>query len=486
MSTTTGAAGATTDTTTAAAARPSAEGSTGRTEVQQLADFVAAARYEDLSAEAVEQLKVRVLDTLGVAIGALDAPPLIAIRELVEDLGGTPQATLIGGGRTAPDRAAFHTSALSRYLDFMDSYLAKGETSHPSDNLGAVLAAVESVGGTGQELLTALAVAYQVHTRLSDVAPVRAKGFDHTTQGAYAAAASAAKGMRLSAEQIAHAIAISGTANNALRVTRTGNLSHWKGLAYPQVAKEGTFAALLAGRGITGPEEVFEGNKGFKDSIAGDFTIDWSAEDLESVRRTIIKRHNAEIHSQTALDAAQDVRAQDGFNVDAISHVRLRTFDVAHSIIGGGEEGDKRTIRTKEEADHSLPWMLAAVLLDGELTPAQYHHERIVADDVQDLMAKVEIVPDPGFSDRFPQAMPADLEVTLADGTVFHAAQDSYEGFHTDPLSWEGARAKFDLLAAPYTTAELREEIAGIVHDLDQLRVADLTSALAKVSATRA
>ena len=486
MSTTTGAAGATTDTTTATAARTSVEGSTGRTEVQQLADFVAAARYEDLSAEAVEQLKVRVLDTLGVAIGALDAPPLIAIRELVEDLGGTPQATLIGGGRTAPDRAAFHTSALSRYLDFMDSYLAKGETSHPSDNLGAVLAAVESVGGTGQELLTALAVAYQVHTRLSDVAPVRAKGFDHTTQGAYAAAASAAKGMRLSAEQIAHAIAISGTANNALRVTRTGNLSHWKGLAYPQVAKEGTFAALLAGRGITGPEEVFEGNKGFKDSIAGDFTIDWSAGDLESVRRTIIKRHNAEIHSQTALDAAQDVRAQDGFNVDAISHVRLRTFDVAHSIIGGGEEGDKRTIRTKEEADHSLPWMLAAVLLDGELTPAQYHHERIVADDVQDLMAKVEIVPDPGFSDRFPQAMPADLEVTLADGTVFHAAQDSYEGFHTDPLSWEGARAKFDLLAAPFTTADLREEIAGIVHDLDQLRVADLTSALAKVSATRA
>src|SRR5699024_8307284 len=165
MSTTTGAAGATTDTTTTAA-RPSAEGSAGRTEVQQLADFVAAARYEDLSAEAVEQLKVRILDTLG----------------------GTPQATLIGGGRTAPDRAAFHTSALSRYLDFMDSYLAEGETNHPSDNLGAVLAAVEHVDGTGQELLTALAVAYQVHTRLSDVAPVRAKGFDHTTQGAYAAA----------------------------------------------------------------------------------------------------------------------------------------------------------------------------------------------------------------------------------------------------------------------------------------------------------
>ena len=458
---------------------------TDPTEVVQLARFVVDARFEDLSADAVEQLKIRVLDTLGVAIGALDAEPVVAVRGLLEDLGGAPSATLIGGGRTSPDRAAFFTSTLSRYLDFMDSYLAKGETCHPSDNLGAVLAASESVGGTGQELLTALAVAYQVHSRLSDEAPVRARGFDHTTQGAYAAAASAAKALRLPVDQVAHAVAISGTANNALRVTRTGNLSHWKGLAYPQVAKEGTFAALLASRGITGPEEVFEGNKGFKESIAGDFTIDWAAEDLEAVRRSIIKKHNAEIHSQSALDAAQDVRAQDGFNARAVTSVRLRTFDVAYSIIGGGEEGDKRSVRTKEEADHSLPWMLAVVLLDGELTPGQYHHERILAEDVQNLMTKVVIVPDEAFSARFPEAMPADLEVTLAVGQVFHASTESYEGFHTDPLSWAGARVKFDRLTQPFTTPELREEIAGIVEDLEDHTVADLTAALARVSRTR-
>ena len=199
------------------------------TEVQKLADFVAAAEFNQLSEKALEQLKIRVLDTLGVAIGALDAEPIIAIRGLLEDLGGSPEATLIGGGKTSPDRAAFFNSALSRYLDFMDSYLAKGETNHPSDNLGAVLAAAESVDASGAEFLTAFAVAYQVHTRLSDVAPVRAKGFDHTTQGAFAAAAAAAKALRLDAAQIANAIAIAGTANVALRVTRTGNLSHWKG-----------------------------------------------------------------------------------------------------------------------------------------------------------------------------------------------------------------------------------------------------------------
>ncbi|WP_022919060.1 MmgE/PrpD family protein [Ruania albidiflava] len=454
-------------------------------EVHKLADFVAKASIDQLSSEALDQLKIRVLDTLGVAIGALDAQPMVAIRGLLEDLGGTPQATLIGGGKTSPERAAFFNSGLSRYLDFMDSYLAKGETNHPSDNFGAVLAAAEQTGASGAELLSALAVAYQVHTRLSDVAPVRAKGFDHTTQGAYAAAASAAKALGLPADQIAHAIAISGTANNALRVTRTGSLSNWKGLAYPQVAKEGTFAALLASRGITGPAEVFEGNKGFKDSIAGPFQIDWSGEDLERVRRTILKKYNAEIHSQSALEAALEIRARDGFRPEAIESVHLKTFDVAYSIIGGGEEGDKRTIRTKEEADHSLPWMLAVTLLDGELNPAQYAPERVVADDVQALMTKVTITPDDGFSDRFPDEMPAEVEITLTDGTTFRATHNDYEGFHTHPAGWDVVEDKFTRLTGPFADESLREEITHLVRTLEEQPTSALTDALARVAITR-
>ena len=272
------------------------------TQVQELASFVARVRFQDLSSQAAEQLKIRVLDTVGVAIGALDAEPIDAIRKLTTELGGQPLSTLIGNGKTAPDRAAFFNGALSRYLDFMDSYIAEGETCHPSDNLGAVLASAEMRNASGKDFLTALATAYQVQTRLSDVAPVRAKGFDHTTQGAYAAAAGVAKALNLSAEQIANAIAISGTANNALRVSRTGALSHWKGLAYPNTAMAATHAALLAAHGITGPAAVFEGNKGFMETIAGNFTIDWAKENLERVQLTILKKHNAEIHAQSAID----------------------------------------------------------------------------------------------------------------------------------------------------------------------------------------
>lgn len=460
------------------------------TEVHDLAEFVHGATFSQLSATAVEQLKIRVLDTVGIAIAALDAPPLIAIRELTESLGGNGSSTLIGGGASAPDRAAFYNIALSRYLDFMDSYLAKGETNHPSDNIGAVLAAAESAPTSaaptsGAEFLTAVAVAYQVHTRLSDVAPVRAKGFDHTVQGAYAVAAAVSKALGLSVEQTANAIAISGTANNALRVTRTGNLSNWKGLAYPQVGKEGTFAALLARAGITGPEEVFEGNKGFKETIAGDFTIDWSKEDLESVLRTIIKKHNAEIHSQSSIDAAIDIRSQSGFDATKIAAVRVATFQVAFDIIGGGEEGSKRVIRTKEEADHSLLYMVAAALLDGEVQPATYTPERIVRADVQELLQKVTVTPDAGYSARFPNEMPSRVEVELTDGTVLTAETASYKGFFTNPLDWADAMAKFGRLVTPFTGERLRDELAETIHSLDTKPVTELTGLLATVPLRR-
>lgn len=464
------------------------------TEVQDLAAFVERAHFGDMSAAAVDQLKIRVLDTIGVAIGALDAPPIVAIRELIAELGaiavvrdliaglgGHSLSTLIGGGKTAPDRAAFYNGALTRYLDFMDSYVATEETCHPSDNLGAVLAAAEMARASGAEFLTALAVAYQIQMRLSDFAPVRAKGFDHTTQGAYAAAAGVAKALRLPREKIANAIAISGTANNALRVSRTGELSHWKGLAYPNTAMAATHAALLAAHGITGPQAVFEGDKGFKETISGPFEIDWSKEDLEGVKLTILKKHNAEIHAQSAIDAALEIRARPGFSPSAVRAVRLKTFAVAHQIIGGGEEGDRRIVRTKEDADHSLPYILAIALIDGQVQPEQYAQSRINASDVQELLRKVAIVPVASLTALFPERLPARLEVELEGGAVLSAAADDYHGFHTDPFDWSDARAKFDGVTRAFVTTPERDAIADAIANLGERPVAELTALLGAV-----
>ncbi|MGZ8472916.1 MAG: MmgE/PrpD family protein [Candidatus Deferrimicrobiaceae bacterium] len=445
---------------------------------EELAAFVERAGWEDLSPAAREALKIRVLDSLGCAFGALSGEPVRMIRRDIEEFGGNPLCTLIGGGKTSPDRAAFGNGALVRYLDFNDSYLAPGETCHPSDNIGAVLAASEYARASGRRFLTALAVAYQVQCRLSDEAPVRARGFDHTTQGAFASAAGAAKALALPMAQVASALGISGTANNALRVTRTGELSHWKGLAYPDTAFNGLRAAFLAMRGVTGPREVFEGNKGWCQTIAGDFTLDWSREDLERVLRTIIKKYNAEIHSQSALEGMIELMRERGFSGSDIDKIRIDIFDVAHLIIGGGVEGDKTIVRTKEEADHSLHYMVAVAALDGQVMPAQYEPERIGRKDVQSLLRKVNVVPNPAYSKRFPDEHCCKITVTLKDGRFFAKEKVDYEGFHTRPMLWERVIGKFEGLAEDAIEPSRRREIVDAVKRLDGIAVKDLMALL--------
>jgi 2-methylcitrate dehydratase len=453
------------------------------THAEELADFIVGASFENISQEARRHLKARVLDSLGCAIGALGAEPIGLLREQIADfheLQADGQSTLIGGWKTTPDRAAFYNSALVRYLDFNDSYLARYETCHPSDNLGAVLAAAEYAQASGRELLTALAVAYQVQCRLSDVAPVRAKGFDHTTQGAYAVAAGVAKALGLSQTQTANALAICGTAFNALRVTRTGALSHWKGLAYPNLAGCATYAVFLAMRGITGPLEVFEGNKGFMDSIAGQFEIDWSHENLEGVRQTIIKKYNAEIHSQSAIEAVLELREKEIFQAENVESVSIEIFDVAYHIIGGGDEGDKRTVWTKEEADHSLPYIIAAAILDGKVMPEQYELERIHRRDIQELLSRVIVRSSPEYSLRFPDEMPCHVAIQFKNGIRLDKEKTSYRGFHADPMHWTELFDKFRRLTRPIIERSLQREISDAVDILDEIEVAKLTSLLSR------
>jgi 2-methylcitrate dehydratase len=446
--------------------------------LDELAAFVVAADYSQLSKNAQLQSKIRVLDALGCAFGALDAPVIQALSAQTQDFGGSTICTLVGGGKTAPDRAAFYNSALVRFLDFNDSYLAKGETCHPSDNLGSVLAAGEYAQGSGKDMLTALAVAYQVQCRLSDVAPVRAKGFDHTTQGAYAVAAGVAKALHLDQAKTANAIAMAGTAYNALRVTRTGALSNWKGLAYPNTALGATHAAFLAKRGITGPHEVFEGNKGFMDSIAGHFSLDWRKEDLEKITQTIVKRYNAEIHSQATVEGVLELQEEHHIKASEIQKIDIETFDVAYNIIGGGEEGEKFTVRTKEEADHSLPYIIAVALLDGQVLPPQYSPNRIMRRDVQSLLRKVMVRPSHEFSKHFPAEMPCRIMIALTNGQVFTKEKRDYEGFRTRPMQWETALRKFEELTQTHLSSQHQKAIEQAVLDLDHLQISDLNELL--------
>ncbi|MFL5885510.1 MAG: MmgE/PrpD family protein, partial [Thermoleophilaceae bacterium] len=190
----------------------------------------------------------------------------------------------------------------------------------------------------------------------------------------------------------------------------------------------------------------------------------------------------AEIHSQSALEALLELRTEHGLTGAEVERIELDTFQVAFDIIGGGEEGDKRSVRSKEEADHSLPYLLAVALLDGQVLPEQYLPERIVADDVQDLLRRVDVRPDPGLSRRFPEQHSARVRLHLRDGRTLEREQHDYEGFHTRPMSWDAVEAKFHRLAAGHAETGLLAQIVDAVRRLDELQVDELTRLLGNVN----
>ena len=452
------------------------------TQVDQLAQFVCGARFEDISEPAREQLKLRVLDSLGCALGALDGEPVRIVAAQVREFGGAPLATLIGAGKSAPDRAALYNGALVRYLDFNDSFLAPGETCHPSDNLAPVLAAADYAHADGRTLLTALAVAYQVQNRLSEVAPVRAKGFDHTTQGAYAVAAGVSRALGLD-----RAADRERDRDRRHLTERAARDPHRRALALegpglPRHRVRGHPCGVSGDAGDHRPARGVRGQQGLhrrdrrpvRDRLAARGPRIGQTHDPQAVQRrdplAVGDRGAARAARRACIEAAE------------VQRIELDTFQVAFDIIGGGEEGSKYEIATKEEADHSLPYLLAVALLDGQVLPEQYRPERIAAPDVQELLRRVEVRPDDELSKRFPDEHSARIRVHMHDGRVLEREQHDYEGFHSRPMSWDAVEAKFDRLASPHVDDRLRARIKDAVARLDAIGIDELTSELAAVS----
>lgn len=202
---------------------------------------------------------------------------------------------------------------------------------------------------------------------------------------------------------------------------------------------------------------------------------------IHRVNRTVLKKYNAGIHSQSVLETVLELQRQTGFEAAAIVRIEIEVFDVAYNIIGGGEEGSKMLVRTKEEADHSLPYMVAAAILDGRVMPQQYLPEQIGREAVQTLLRKVTVRPNQAYSDRFPEEMPCRVTIRLQDGRVLEKEGHDYEGFHTRPFSWETALGKFQRLSEPYASPAFRRKISEAVRNLENIKIGDLMKLLAKV-----
>src|SRR4051812_7173112 len=281
---------------------------------ERFAEYAVKLRFEDLPAPVVHEVRRRAIDSLATAVGAMDADAFAFARRCALRVSSRPGASLLGGGQSSTEWATFVNGLLIRYLDFNDTYLSL-EPAHPSDNLAPVLAVGESVGADGKALITAAVLAYEIQCRLCDAASLRKYGIDHVTYGAISSAVAAAKLLGLAVGKTTHAVGLAGVCNVALRQTRAGDMSMWKGCAFANAARNGVFAALLAADGMTGPAPIFEGELGFMKLVTREtFDLPKLGGRGEGfmINRTYIKFWPAEYHSQSAIDAAFQLRKELG------------------------------------------------------------------------------------------------------------------------------------------------------------------------------
>ena len=437
-----------------------------------LARYASEAAADGLGPQTIHEVRRRLLDAVGVGIAGLDEPPAIAARRYAE--GSTGRVTIWGADASAsPEAAGFANGVAVRCLDFNDTYLSL-EPLHPSDMIAALIALAEDRGLGARALLEAIAVAYEVGVTLSDALGLRARGWDHVNVVGIATACGAGRLLGLGAETSAHALALVTVPHAAMRETRTGELSMWKGAAAAHAARLGVSATLLAEAGMTGPGRPFEGPMGFVHQLLGEDGLDRGPlEPLEALaepRRildTHVKRWPVEYHAQSAVEAALSVRRDLGGDPSRIASVHVETFRAAREIIAGDPE--KWDPRTRETADHSLPFIVCAALQDGDVTRRTFDLERVRRPDTLALLARTTVEEDDALTAAYPAGIPNRLIVTTTEGATLAGEVTYPRGHARNPMADDELAAKYRANVAERWGAERTATVEDAIRRLGEV-----------------
>jgi 2-methylcitrate dehydratase len=408
----------------------------------RLADYALGLRYQDLDPATIERVKVHLIDSLGCGIAALNERAVRICREIALPVGGA--STIIGTDhRTTPDLAAFANGAAVRYLDFNDTYVGRFAI-HPSDNIAACLAVAEAERASPRELITAIVIAYEVNCRLTDALDISARGWDPPVFGLPAVAVAAGRLMNLKPEQLTHAIGLAINDHIPLGLTRAGDLSEWKGIAVAEAGRNAVFAARLARAGLTGPAPIFEGRSGVFEQITGAANIDVTGfgdrDKPFRIHQCSLKSYPAVIYTQTAIVAALEVAREVG-SLDRIAAVEIATSRRGYERTGS--EPEKWDPKTRETADHSLAYITARAMFDGDITNESFAEQKFRDPAVLAFMQKIKVAEDPALTARTGGAVPTRLTATLSDGQRITREVDHAPGFAARPMNRSEVERKF-------------------------------------------
>ncbi|MBI4303250.1 MAG: MmgE/PrpD family protein [Chloroflexi bacterium] len=446
-----------------------------------IASYSASFKYEDLPPEVLHKAKSHLIDALGCAIGAYTSEPAKIARRIAQMVYPCEMpATIIGSGqKSSLDLATFANGVMIRYLDFNDGFSGEGG-GHPSENFGPCLTCADAIHASGKDFITASVLAYEIYCGLADRANLTPTAFEQTLNGSVSCAMGVSKLLGLSREQMVQAINLALAPNIALKQTRIGEVSMWKGCAMSNGARNAVFAVLLAKEGMTGPGPIFEGRYGLFNAVSGPFELDDLGGNGNPFRimNANVKRYPLGQIAQTAIDAALKVRSQIS-SADEISQVHVGTY--SRGIGTMAADAEKWLPKTRETADHSLPYVVAAALLWGPVEKRHFDDEYLHSPALLELIGKIKVDVDDEVEKMWPTAYANRVEVVTRSGKKYSELVEHHRGHNKNPLSNEEFEQKFDSLTRDLLLPAHRKELLSLLWNLEKVEDVSVIMELLKI-----
>ncbi len=420
------------------------------TVTRTISDWASQVRFEDLPSEVVREAKRFLMDSVGCALGGAQQHDVHIARKVLGELAGSGNCrVLVTGEQWDPVSASLLNALMIRVMDYNDIYWQQ-DPCHPSDIIPAAMAAAERAGGSGRELLVGIALAYEFEQRLCEASfpGIREIGWHHATLTAAASPIAAARMLGLDAEKMQHAIGISASRHCTPGSVTAGKLTMMKNTVDPMATQSGVLAALLAEQGYTGPEHVLDGKEGFSHVFDTEWKFDVLTDGLGDSWRILkcgMKFFPTEALTHAPISATLDLMTDHDLAPDEVETVTIYSLARAADILADPSKYDPRT---KETADHSLPYVIAAAVAERQVTPLQFTGAKIMDPTIRAQLNKVKVIADPAIEAVFPALQRVRVVIRTTDGRELEKQLDYPKGDPRNPLTDAEITGKFKALAA--------------------------------------
>ncbi len=438
---------------------------------RQMARFAVNLNYDDLPEEVVEQCKCFIYDSVGCALGSMKTKDVNVLLDIYREIKGEPEAGLFGFRDKMPAvNTTLINSLMIRALDFNDIYW-KEDPSHPSDLIPAALSLAEKVNASMKEVIVAIVLAYEFEQRLCEWGKpgIRERKWHHATLTQLVSPITAGKILGLTEDEMVNAIGISGCHNHTIGCPTAGKLTMMKNTVDPMAVQSGVLAALMAQKGFTGTEAIFEGKEGLKDVYGPDWDDSVLTKGLgESYRimQCSMKAFPTEALTHTHLSAAIKIVKDHDISWNDIEEVTITTIARACDILF---DPHKYRPESRETADHSLPYCIARALIDKQITTASFSDENLKDPRLWEVIDRIKGEASVEFEKMFPAKQPSKVKIRLKDGQSYEQYLEYPKGDPREPMTEEDLDNKFSALARDVTDEDTVREIKKTIFTCETL-----------------